>query len=530
MAKETAAERLSTPRQHRRQVAFLAFGWLGLAIGAVFFAAAVWVRRTFGSINVDQLLMHLPGAGGAEPTGVEANYATSFIWQVILLPLAGVMVFAVLCHIVLAWYRRNYRRPRAAAPTSNTALRLLIPSAVSVISVVVGLGFFAQTVGISAYLRSSMSTLSMADYYVVPSAGPDTAELVLNSDGERQNLVVIYLESIEDAFSEADTFGVNLLEPLEEATAGWDSIPDLYAYEGGGWTMAGLVGTQCGIPLRGAGIGVNDINSNEIGAESSSYLPGATCLGDVLESEGYTNVFLGGADATFASKADFLTGHGFHAVKDLQYWVADGEEELSAWGLSDRALMERAKAEVAALHESGQPFHLSLLTLDSHEPAHLFEYCEPQMDDELADAIRCSIEQVADFIGFMEDNGYLADTTVVVMGDHPKMLAEGGHFWDELSSRDDRPLFNRIWSPTGELTLVPRTDQLSMFATILDLLEITQGDRAGVGVSALVTTPWDSLEMSPESYEELISSRSATLYQWLWEPDGLEVLQTMGAG
>src|SRR5690606_5819199 len=128
-----------------------------------------------------------------------------------------------------------------------------------------------------------------------------------------------------------DLFGLNMNESLEAATADWQRFDTLDTYNGGGWTMAGLVGTECGVPLRGPGRGADDLVSNSIGENSDSYLPGAVCLGDVLSDAGYRSVFMGGADASCAGKEKYVRTHGYDEIKDLRTWLAEGETDTSEW-------------------------------------------------------------------------------------------------------------------------------------------------------------------------------------------------------
>lgn len=504
---------------------------IALSVGAIFIGAASWIRRTFGPISVDQMLMHLPGAGGAETTGAETGYISTFVWQALVLPV-GIALAVFLAAIALGRRRpRDYAVPPShsairralAAGAARVRLRRWAPTALSLATLVVGAAIFVQAVSLPQYIRSLTTDLSMDDYYVSPESDGQLLALEQTSSGAPKNVVVIFLESIETSLADEELFEENMLAPVEQVTTDWASIPELEQYPGGGWTMAGIVGTECGVPLRGAGVGENDINSNEIGSEAASYLPGATCLGDVLSDAGYTNVFLGGADAQFASKENFLRSHGYDEVKDLRYWEKSGETEFGTWGLSDRALMEQAKAEVTRLHNAGQPFNLTMLTLDSHEPAHLFDYCPLTTDVEMTSVFRCSMEQVAGFVSYLEEMGYLEDTVVVLSGDHPKMLAEGGDFWNELAGKPDRTLFNRIWSPEGVNIARDRADQLSMFGTTLDLLGLGRSDgRAGVGVSVQVDSHDSSeasmLALTQERYVEMVESRSAGLYRKLWDP------------
>ena len=405
-------QKISRPTRGRRVLGILlaSFSWLLVAIGAVLIGAAAWIERTFGAISVDQMLLNSPGVGNREPTGAEFGYISSFVWQALVLPLGLVVILALAIFALRKLIgRRAEQMPdrsgsQGAVKKGRRIARVLrarywLPTVAAIGVLALGSQMFASTIGLAQYVRSATTSLSMSDYYAAP--------VVERRPEQAQNLVLIYLESMENAFSDESMFEENMLAPLERATTGWDKIDSLRQYDGGGWTMAGIVGTQCGVPLRGiqtAKSGQLDV----IGADADAYLPGAVCLGDVLADEGYTNVFMGGADAAFASKRLFLTTHGYDEVLDLNTWRERGDTEFSDWGLSDRALMANAKSEIDRLHASGQPFNLTMLTLDTHEPAHAFDYCPVTTEIPMASITRCSMEQVSDFINYMNAQGYLA--------------------------------------------------------------------------------------------------------------------------
>lgn len=502
--------------------------WVLIAIGAVLIGAALWVRHTFGDISIDQMLMNLPGAGGVETTNAETLYIRGFIVEALLIPI-GIVAAVFLCWIF--WVRRrhlNHGGPargrfgaarKELAPSSFTmrAVRLA-PGGAAVIALFIGIAMFGQSVGAVDYFRASNSSLSMSEYYVVPDASESIAVSSDQEVSKPKNLVLIFMESIEQEMSNTELFSENLLEPVESATRGWSSVETYREYPGGGWTMAGLFGTSCGVPLRSSGVEYSSTQSNSIGEGDSAFMPGAVCLGDVLSASGYTNVFLGGADSEFASKGRFLREHGYDEVKDLQTWLDAGENEVSNWGLSDRRLMENAKAEITRLHDAGQPFNLTLLTVDSHEPAYPFDYCEQTTEVYLESAIRCSMEQIAGFISYLEDSGYLEDTLVVLTADHKKMIGESMPSMSVLLNSPDRSLFNRFWDPDGAVELREGADQLSMYATILDLLELGREDhRAGIGSSmAAPVAKGSAVDLDYENYLEVIQSRSEELYRKLW--------------
>lgn len=501
--------------------------WLLILIGAVLLGAALWVQRTFGAISVDQLLMNLPGGEGAGGDEV----VTSAVVSILLIPTGVVLVLALLTERS----RRVLRRSGGLRARRSRALRG-IAAVVAVAVPVSGAVAFGSTIGVGAYVQSyareAAGEATIADYYVVPRHGVSANAVGgpgMRADGasqtEHRNLIVIYLESVENAMADDELFEKNMLEPVERATEGWESIPSLHTYDGGGWTMAGIVGTQCGIPLRTDNTFNDNFDLNKLGSEGyeiTSYLPGATCLGDVLAREGYRNVFMGGADANFAGKGSFLSTHGYDEIHDLQEWRAAGETEIREdWGLSDRRLFELAREQVVRLHEQQQPFNLTMLTLDTHEYPYLYDSCVQDTEAPLTSITFCSMEQVAGFVDALGELGILEDTSVVLMGDHRKQVAEGSSFWNELGAREDRSLFTRVWSPDGARFERGRLDQLSMYPTLLELAGIELEDhRAGAGVSALVgardVPEGTILDLDAGEYSAVVQSRAAGFYRELW--------------
>lgn len=481
--------------------------WLCVLAGTMLAGLALWVRLRFGRVTVDQFLMHLPVGEGA--AGIDLGLAMSAVLAVVVLPTLLVAMFVVLVS-----------RSRRALLSAGywRGKQLVIVRVVALVTAVLvpvwGSAMLGSSISAWQYLRSVTTPYDIADYYAVPESTV--------ASGPR-NLVVIYLESVEDSFANEELFGTNMLQPVTAATADWGSIDGLRQADGGGWTMAGIVATQCGIPLRGAEAVLDHSSRNEIGAETERYMPNATCLGDVLADAGYQNVFLGGADPAFASKGRFLQDHGYQEVRGLDAWREMGETELrSDWGLSDRRLFAHAADEVDRLHASRDPFHLAVLTLDTHESPFAHEYCRSAAnaaDEEMTAITRCSMDQVAGFIEHLDTQGYLDDTAVVVMGDHTKMAAEWASFWEELDGLEQRTIFNRVWSPDRVAPLTAGVDQFAVYPTLLELTGMHLRDhRAGLGVSALAdeAPEGSAAALDPDAYLELVQSRSAEFYAHIW--------------
>ena len=499
---------------------------LGLLIwiGSAALIAGLGIRYFWGEITFEQMRMNLVSVqfdGGGGP----------IVWMgllfVVILP-----VLLALSVLLWRWRRRKKRNRleerRRRLPWAENLRTARWPQRVASITLVMllvlgGGALFVNTVGIREYLRAASLDYTIEDYYVPPE--------VTSAENPR-NLILIYLESGEQTLANDVDFEKNAFAPLEAVTTpeqGWMSVRDFQQYAGGGWTMSGLVSTQCGIPLKG-GSGLSSGAEPAEPGEDMSYLGGVTCMGDVLQKQGYQSVFLGGANSSFASKNQFLTSHGYSTVKDLFTWRELGEPEQNFrpdWGLSDQRLMAHAKDEVDRLHaeyeQTGQPFNLTMLTLDTHEPVHVYDYCTVDTENEVTSVYECSMAQVADYVTYLQQQGYLKDTAVAIMGDHLKHMSAGDAFHEQLDHHPNRTIFNRFWVPgeaADDLTMRPEVDQLSMYPTLLEAAGLQIRDRqAGLGVSAFARKiPEGSAQaLPPEEYRALLKAHSTDFYSSAWK-------------
>ena len=475
----------------------LAIRWSLLGLALVLLAAASWIHFRFGKVVFEQVVLHLPVAGAQ---GGDSSLVTEAALVCLALP-------ALLLLLVAGWLRlRRSRRPDAAGRPRRR------PVVMPAIAFAGSLSVLLSMIGFPQFAAAVLADRSLAPYYVSPTIGGTVSA--------PKNLVTIYLESGENTYADEDLFGRNLLADLDDATRTWASFDGLQQYPGGGWTMAGLVGTQCGIPLKSRLL-LAGINPNDFGEQLDSYLPGATCLGDVLAGEGYTNVFLGGAHTRFAGKDTFLADHGYQHEYGLSDWEAAGEDrsDISEWGLSDRRLFRHAEEVIDDLRAEGDPFNLTILTLDTHEPAGVFAGCDTADAVRMATAVTCSMRAVAGFVDHLGDEGYLEDTVVVVMGDHLKVTSDGGDFKSELDRTADRTIIFRVWSPEPVVFNRDRADQFSVLPTTLELLGFDIGDgRAGLGVSLIGDhDPTDTaLELAADEYRAIVEAPSTALYREFW--------------
>lgn len=440
----------------RPMLRLLAYAGAFIAIGL-----AGWIDSTFGEPSVDQILYHLRYAEGAAIRMGEL-FALTLFAEVFAFPLAFALL-ATLLHEVLA------RRWPALA-------RHVLPAAVP-LAVLAGLAALLLQFSLFSYAAAHLDTDRFAERFVDPH------DVQLHDAGPRRNLVLIYVESLEEGYGDARHFGRDLLAPLKQL--GGSRLAALRQVPGTTWTIAGMVASQCGVPLKV--YSELDVKRADTGR---SFLPGATCLGDVLRSHGWRNVFLGGAPLSFAGKGRFLRDHGYAETYGRDEWERAGvrSDEMNEWGLYDSALFERAKNKLAALHAAGEPFNLTLLTLDTHNPGgFLSPYCRQRGARTFADIVECTSVQVAQFVEFANDHGYLADTTIVIVGDH---LAAPNPVYEELQRTGERQLFNLVVSDRMPAPLRRVLVPFDLYPTLLELLGLRpDGGRLGLGISAFSEAP-----------------------------------------
>ena len=297
------------------------------------------------------------------------------------------------------------------------------------------------------------------------------------------NLVYIYGESLERTYFDDEAFP-NLtpeLGALKNASLDFSHTMQL---PGTDYTIAGMVASQCGIPLFAPFEG-------NASASLSSFFPQNICLGDILKNSGYENYFVQGANLRFAGKDVFLKSHGFdylYGAEELKTTVADPSYK-NDWGYYDDTVLDEAWKKFESLSREGKRFSLFTLTVDTHHPDGFISRTCNRKKYEIGgkanqsfSAVTCSQENIAEFINKIKASPYFKNTIIVVSSDH---LAMKNTAWDYLNKQDRSNLFFVIRSdqPDEQDVLAMKRNTMDNGATVLDLLG---GDNfIGLGRSSL---------------------------------------------
>ena len=422
----------------------------------------IWLLRKFGVISFSQFIFHIDmGLEGL----IHSDQAllASFVRKCLLVPTAIILVI----QFSLKYYNLSVMEK----------IRKIYFSSILILSLSLFLHKMSFFEAISFYYDYVKTG---EDYFALHYADPK--HVSIKAPQKFKNLILIYIESLEETYSDTHLFSHNLIASIQS-----DTIANAYHFNqyeqapATGWTIAGIVATQCGVPLK-------TMTHNSIANGESGFLNGAFCLGDILKNQGYKNIFVNGPDLTFSGLGKFLKTHGYDEAYGRAEWYKENKskDDMNDWGLYDDLLFIEAEKQLDKLESNpNTPFNLTLLTIDTHGPnGFVSKHCANRhgvTKDNFEGIVECTALQVRDFINHIQNKGYLENTSVVIFGDH---LAMKNPVYSKLINNHQRHIFN-VFINNGNLK--KNREEIvgfDMFPSILTVLEfdVEQG-RLGLGYS-----------------------------------------------
>ncbi len=232
-----------------------------------------------------------------------------------------------------------------------------------------------------------------------------------------KNVVIIYCESLENGYFDKSLFAdltPNLDRMKENGFVSYDNYQNIF---GAGWTIGALYATQTSFPCLFGHNDGNDIFNKIKDIQVVSYA-------NVMKKAGYNNLFLSSANFEFAGTGNMMHMLGYDLKKYDQY---DVKMRKTGWGIQDADLFAQAKLEYHKMANSGQPFNLTLLTVDTH-------FTNGIPDKRLKDKITIDIDKhpmeycvasldylIEDFYNYMKEQPGFDNTVLIILGDHPVM-------------------------------------------------------------------------------------------------------------
>lgn len=308
--------------------------------------------------------------------------------------------------------------------------------------------------------------------------------VILKKPEASKNLVLIYLESVERSYGQIPEFEP-FFKPLKTLSDQSTDYTNVIQTAGTNYTTAGLVATQCGIPLIARGLHTVFFKNN-IAPSFKNFLPSVHCLGDQLSADGYTLSYMNGASLDKFSKRSFLRNHGYTRLFDEAAINDDLKTgRTNIWGLNDALLFEQAKEEFDTLSSIHTPFVQSILTLSTHSPnGFLDRDCAPVQHarSQIPRAIQCTGNLIRDFVNHIHQSSVGHETVIVIMSDHLAFFNSARRQLETIGPNRRNLFIVLTQSETGKINRA--ITLFDVYPILLETLGYTLKDgRANLGVS-----------------------------------------------
>ena len=459
--------------------------------------SARWAFTNWSQLTMDEILFELKAPIAGTGNGMIADYVKRAVVPAAFL--------AILFAMLLLCGRKFLSKKIIHRIFGLGSLALLV----------VTLLYCEENVKLSKWIRGKMekSTLIETNY-----VNPD--EVKITFPQQKRNLIYIFLESMEIAYTDPGSGGVfpeNIIPELTRLSMENENFSGESGLLNGGvaaagttWTMGAMFAQTSGLPLI-MDIGENDMNTQ------ASFFPDIMTLGDILQEEGYHQVLLLGSRAVFGGRKLYYTEHGNFDMEDYTYAKEHGkipEDYHVWWGYEDEKLFAFARERLTELAGEGKPFHLTLLTVDTHfEDGYVCRLCGEEFGkNQYANVMACSSRQTAAFVEWIQEQDFYDNTTIVLIGDHPTMDVD---FCKEVPDTYERKVYTTLINSA----VSPKDPARCRYYTTFDLFPTTlaamgadiDGEHLGLGVNLFSSENTLAEEYGMEEVNEELSKRSVFL-------------------
>lgn len=371
-----------------------------------------------------------------------------------------------------------------------------------------------QVLEVSDFVRSKLTYTKIYDEkYVAPSSVQ-----IQNTRKQKRNVIIVYMESMETTYASKELGGYqdhnlmpNLYNLQQENIAFGDrkGMHGTHNPSGTTWTTASLLASSSGIPFA-FNMGMNKNEGND--ADQRKFAKGVTTLGDILEKQGYNQEFICGSDSTFGRKKKLFQEHGNFKIFDYYSAIDAGyidKDYKVWWGMEDFRTYEAAKNEILKMVDKNKPFNCTMLTVDTH---HVGGYkclkCPTGNGSKTANVVACADRQVQEFVDWCKTQDFYDNTTIVILGDHPRMDKKLVQGVDKVN-REAIDVFINSASPYRKINQQRTAATMDLFPTILSSMGYSiEGDRLGLGTNLFSSTKTLSEEMGYDEFNSELGKNS----------------------
>lgn len=469
-----------------------------------------WMLETWANLTMDELVYHL----NSPLEGTNSD----MIWQYVFKCIVPTIIIIMVITAIMIIFKKKKKR------TGYICIVVLIAS----VTILVLYGYTAwKKLDIGDYMSGQSEISSFIDDNYV-----DPKEVTLTFPEKKRNLIYIFLESMETAYSDEDSGGAfekdvipeltEIAQENEEFSGKDNKLNGGYSMPGTTWTMGAMFAQTSGLPLK------ISISANEMDTQDN-FFPGITTIGDILSDAGYSQTLLLGSNATFGGRKLYFSEHGNYDIIDYNYAMEQGwlstEEYPVWWGYDDQKLFEFAKNRLGELATQNEPFNLTMLTVDTHfEDGYVCDKCDDRFgNNQYANVMACSSKQVAEFVEWVQQQDFYENTTIVISGDHPTMDSD---FCEDVDESYTRKVYTAyINGGKSELSNARNYTTMDAFPTTLAAIGVEiEGNRLGLGTNLFSSEQTLTERFGIEKEEKELNKQSELMTQLADIDESSEVL------
>ena len=255
-----------------------------LTLAGILVFLARWVFTTWPGLRMDEIIFQLRAPLEGTGDGLILKGVLSSI-----LPAAAMLLIYAL---TLLGVRTDQKR----------AMVLLVSRVLSAVMIIGALGTAYTRLDVGIFLKNQFDKSDFIEEHYV-----DAGKVDIEFPQKKRNLIYIFLESMEMTYADLDSGGSFLYNNIPEFTkiAGENQCfaGDSGLLNGGRvlpgttFTMAGMFAQTTGLPLK-VELGEDFLDAagsfNKMNTQDK-FFEGVTSIGDILEDNGYKNVFMLGS-------------------------------------------------------------------------------------------------------------------------------------------------------------------------------------------------------------------------------------------
>ena len=289
-------------------------------------------------------------------------------------------------------------------------------------------------------------------------SSPIARKVSFEGSPHKANVVIVLIESLSTSKMGRYNPGL-LLTPFLDSLAAVSTTFD-NVYTAGVHTYNGVFSTLYGMPA---------LMQNKPTTSSATASLTFSGLPNILDKEGYQNIFFCPNAKEFDNLEGFFRGNGIKKVIDEKDFPEN--TIVNGWGVSDHYLFGQSMYRLDSMAANNSPFFATFLTIATHSP-----YTIPQhipFKAESSDAVDQAYEyadwSLQQFMKAAASKPWYANTIFVFIGDHGQNFDKTYEM--PLSYHHSPLIIYKPWDKEAK-TIDALGLQIDVFPTVLGMLQI----------------------------------------------------------